>query len=67
MALKGIKKIMQSLTENHDYETQVCHSDSEPSISMMCKICSKKCALGLKGQSILLMWLGTIHVWLHQK
>ena len=51
---KEQNKIIQSLTENHDYEIQVCYSDSEPSISIMCKKCSKKCALGLKGQSILL-------------
>lgn len=51
---KEQNKIIQSLTENHDYEIQVCCSDSEPSISIMCKKCSKKCALGLKGQSILL-------------
>ena len=51
---KEQNKIIQNLTENHDHEIQVCCSDSEQSISIMCKKCSKKCTLGLKGQSIVL-------------
>ena len=51
---KEQNKTIQKLTENHDYEIQICEKDSESSISIMCKHCGKKCALGLKGQSILL-------------
>ena len=47
---KEQNKIIQRHTENHDYEIQICDGESEPSISIMCK----KCALGLKGQSILI-------------
>ena len=51
---KEQNKVIQRLTENQDYEIKICEGDLEPSISIMCIKCSKKCALGLKGQSILL-------------
>ena len=51
---KEQNKVIQRLTENQDYEIKICEGDLEPSISIMCKKCSKKCTLGLKGQSILL-------------
>ena len=50
-------KHIQQLVEHRDYEIHVnqgIDNNKSPSVSIMCKKCNKKSALGLKGQTIML-------------